>query len=122
MGLPMPVRSELTRPKPWSTEMSQVAPGVPPRWTLAALRRLPPTIPAQMADAILGIAFSTGKRLRAAGTYPVPVLSLGRHHRVPAAPLLRLLGVPAGDVSGVDGSMPVHFADGAGPIEEEGAA
>ena len=102
--------------------MSQATPDGTPEWTLADLRRLPPVIRAQEADAILGMSTSLGKRLRAEGTYPVPVLSLGRHHRVPTAPLLALLGLPVGDLSGLDGNMPVHLTEQDGPIEEEGAA
>jgi hypothetical protein len=102
--------------------MSQVTSSKKPEWTLGDLHSLPPTIPAQQADAIIGMSASTGYRMRAEGTYPVPWLTIGRHHRVLTAPLLTLLGLPTGDLSGLDGSMPVRLADEGGLVVEEGAA
>lgn len=97
-------------------------PGGKPTWTLADLRSLPPTVPAQQADAIIGMSNSTGKRMRAEGTYPVSWLSIGRHHRVPTAPLLAFLGLPLGQASGSDGTMPTRLTDESGTSQKERAA
>jgi predicted DNA-binding transcriptional regulator AlpA len=50
-----------------------------------------PVISAEEAFAELGIDRSTGYRAIREGTFPVPVLRIGRLIRVPVAPLRRLL-------------------------------
>lgn len=50
-----------------------------------------PVITAEEAFAELGIDRSTGYRSIREGTFPVPVLRIGRLIRVPVAPLRRLL-------------------------------
>lgn len=92
-----------------------------PEWTLADLRSLPPTVPARQADSIIGMSISTGKRLRAEGAYPVPWVSIGRHHRVLTAPLLAFLGLRVDDLSDPAGTMPAQAAVDGVP-QQEGAA
>jgi hypothetical protein len=50
-----------------------------------------PVISAEEAFAELGIDRSTGYRAIREGTFPVPVLRIGRLIRIPVAPLRRLL-------------------------------
>jgi predicted site-specific integrase-resolvase len=62
--------------------------------TLDELRRLPPTtVRAEVAFEALGISRTTGYQSIRDGSFPVPVLRLGRVYRVPTLPLLGLLGV-----------------------------
>jgi hypothetical protein len=62
--------------------------------TLDELRRLPPTtVPPEVAFQALGCGRTAGYASIRAGTFPVPVLRLGRVYRVPTLPLLELLGV-----------------------------
>lgn len=102
--------------------MSQQNPDSNSAWTLVDLLNLPPTVPARQADAILGMSGSTGKRMRALGTYPLPLLRIDRYHRVPTAALLALLGLPLVETSEPDGSMPVRLTDVGGLTVGEGAA
>jgi hypothetical protein len=67
------------------------------------IRKIPdptirPTIPLQEAFTLLGISRATGYQQVHQGTFPVPVLRLGRNFKVPTAKLLDLLGLhaPAG--------------------------
>jgi hypothetical protein len=61
--------------------------------TLDELRALPPTIPAELAFKMLGCGRSNGYQQIRDGSFPVPVLRLGRVLKVPTLPLLELLGV-----------------------------
>ena len=56
---------------------------------------LPPVLGVAAAAAVLGMSRSTAYALIRAGTWPTPVLQLSRSFRIPSAPLLELLGVPA---------------------------
>lgn len=47
------------------------------------------------AAAILGIGRTTAHALVRADRFPVPVIRVGRRYRVPVAPILRLLAIPA---------------------------
>jgi hypothetical protein len=63
--------------------------------TLDELRALPPTttVPAEVAFEALGTGRTSGYQQIRDGTFPVPVLKLGRVYKVPTLPLLELLGV-----------------------------
>ena len=50
-----------------------------------------PCLSAEQAFALLGIERKTGYRAIKDGSFPVPVIRVGRLIRVPAAPLARLL-------------------------------
>jgi hypothetical protein len=64
-------------------------------YTIAELYQLPAVVPVAVADDILGIGSTLSKGLRAAGEYPVPLLTnRGRHHAVSLAKLLAYLGLP----------------------------
>ena len=65
------------------------------RTILADAARLPASLSLIEAAALLGIGRTHAYNLEAAGEFPVPVLRLGRVIRVPTAPLLDLLGLPA---------------------------
>ena len=65
------------------------------RTTLAQAAKLPASLSLIEAAALLGIGRTHAYNLEAAGDFPVPVLHLGRVIRVPTAPLLELLGLPA---------------------------
>jgi excisionase family DNA binding protein len=54
-----------------------------------------PTISAEEAFPLLGIGRSAGYELIRAGSFPVPVLRLGRKIRIPTAKLLAVLGLDA---------------------------
>lgn len=45
------------------------------------------------AAQLLGIGRTSAYQMAAAGTFPVPVLRLGRSIRIPTVPLLELLGL-----------------------------
>lgn len=47
--------------------------------------------PAHRADDALGISHSTGRNLRLAGSYPLPVLLIGRLNKVRRSDLLQYL-------------------------------
>ncbi len=53
------------------------------------------TVPGVQAGALLGIGRSTTLRMLQDGTFPCPVLRLGRQYRVPVASLRKLLDLPA---------------------------
>ena len=59
------------------------------------LRALPPVVDVPTAGRLLGLGRSAAYELVLAGRWPTPVLRLGRRWRIPTAPLLELLGVPA---------------------------
>ena len=59
------------------------------------LRALPPVVDVPTAGRMLGLGRSAAYELVVAGRWPTPVLRLGRRWRIPTAPLLDLLGVPA---------------------------
>jgi hypothetical protein len=62
--------------------------------TIEELCALPPTtVRAEVAFAALDIGRTAGYQAIRDGTFPVPVLRLGRVLRVPTLPLLELLGV-----------------------------
>ena len=62
--------------------------------TLDELRRLPPTtVPPEVAFQALGCGRTAGYASIRAGTFPVPVLRLGRVIKIPTAPLLKALGL-----------------------------
>jgi hypothetical protein len=64
-------------------------------YTIADIYRLPAVVPIAVADDILGIGSTLSKGLRAAGEYPVPLLTnRGRHHAISLAKLLAYLGLP----------------------------
>ena len=54
---------------------------------------LPPVVDVPTAAAVLGVGRSAAYELIRCGTWPTPVLRLGKLIRVPTAPLLELLGV-----------------------------
>lgn len=89
------------------------------RTTLAQAAKLPASLSLIEAAALLGIGRTHAYNLEAAGQFPVPVLHLGRVIRVPTAPLLQLLGLPAPSLtttSDPDAGAPA--SDGAGAREE----
>ena len=53
------------------------------------------TVPGVQAGALLGIGRSTTLRMLQDGTFPCPVLRLGKQYRVPVASLRKLLDLPA---------------------------
>lgn len=68
------------------------------QWTYDELSKLGPVIPASLADEILGIGATLGKRLRRRGEFPIELLSgLGRHHKVRTADLFRYLHLDGSD-------------------------
>lgn len=54
-----------------------------------------PCLSADMAFGLLGVDRTTGYRAIREGTFPLPVIRVGRLIRVPAAPMRQLLGLPA---------------------------
>jgi len=62
--------------------------------TLDELRKLPPVLDVPVAAALLGVGRTAAHAAFRAGTWPSPVVRLGRLVRIPSAPLLELLGVP----------------------------
>ncbi len=57
------------------------------------LGKLPPTVDIVTAARILGVGRTVAYELVREGSWPTPVLHVGRKIRVPTAPLLVLLGV-----------------------------
>lgn len=57
------------------------------------LTRLPPTVDIVTAARILGVGRTVAYELVREGTWPTPVIHVGRKIRVPTAPLLDLLGI-----------------------------
>jgi predicted DNA-binding transcriptional regulator AlpA len=52
-------------------------------------------ISAEEAFGLLGVDRTTGYRAIREGTFPLPVIRIGRLIKVPAAPMRHLLGLPA---------------------------
>jgi excisionase family DNA binding protein len=61
--------------------------------TLAELLAMPVTVDIGTAARALGLGRSTGYELARRGEFPCRVLHVGSSYRVPAAELMRLLGV-----------------------------
>lgn len=59
------------------------------------LTKLPPTVDIVTAARLLGVGRTIAYELVREGTWPTPVIHVGRKIRVPTAPLLTLLGIPA---------------------------
>ena len=57
------------------------------------LTKLPPTVDIVTAARILGVGRTVAYELVREGTWPTPVIHVGRKIRVPTAPLLTLLGL-----------------------------
>ena len=57
------------------------------------LTKLPPTVDIVTAARILGVGRTVAYELVREGTWPTPVIHVGRKIRVPTAPLVALLGV-----------------------------
>lgn len=70
--------------------------------TLADAAGLPPTLGLLTAAVWLGIGRTTAYRLAEHGEFPVPVLRIGRSYRVPSAPLIALLAIPANPSPNID--------------------
>jgi predicted DNA-binding transcriptional regulator AlpA len=60
------------------------------------LLRLPAVVDLTTAAGVLGIGRTCAYELVRTGTWPTPVLRVGRLIRIPTAPLLDLLGVERG--------------------------
>jgi excisionase family DNA binding protein len=63
--------------------------------TVADAAHLPPTVGVAVAAQLLGVSRTTAYALAARDALPVPVLRIGNTYRIPTAPLLTLLGIPA---------------------------
>lgn len=59
----------------------------------AQIRELPPVVDVQTAAAVLGIGRTAAYELIRTGSWPTPVVRLGKSIRIPSAPLLALVGV-----------------------------
>lgn len=77
-------------------------------WSEEEVRALGVTTDLVTAAAVLGIGRTTAHALARTDHFPVPVIRVGRRYRVPVAPILRLLAIPAhlnGGAASVDGSV-----------------
>jgi uncharacterized PurR-regulated membrane protein YhhQ (DUF165 family)/predicted DNA-binding transcriptional regulator AlpA len=63
----------------------------PTPWTADAIRELGATTDLATAAAIFGMSIPTAYRHARAGTFPVPVVRVGRSYRIPVAPILAVL-------------------------------
>ena len=79
--------------------------------TLDELRELPPVLDVPAAAALLGVGRTAAYAAVRAGTWPTPVLRLGRLVRIPSAPLLELLGLPAEHTGGASHETPSVHGD-----------
>lgn len=61
-------------------------------WTIEAIRALGATTDVQTAGAILGIGRTKSYEMAREGSFPVPVLRIGRRIVVPTPTILTLLG------------------------------
>lgn len=61
--------------------------------TLAEVAALPAVVDLMTAARALGIKRTTAYALARGGSFPCPVVRVGKAYRVPAAGLLRLLGL-----------------------------
>lgn len=75
------------------TQLALVADEEPPAANGIDLTKLPPTVDIVTAARILGVGRTVAYELVREGTWPTPVIHVGRKIRVPTAPLLGLLGV-----------------------------
>ena len=64
-------------------------------WSEDRVRALGVATDLVTAAAVLGIGRTTAHALVRADRFPVPVIRVGRRYRVPVAPLLQLLSIPA---------------------------
>jgi len=74
-------------------------------WTAERIRALGATTNVSTAAEIFSLSRDTAYQLARTGQFPVPVLRVGRQLRVPVAPILTLLGLPA-DAPQPDGPAP----------------
>jgi hypothetical protein len=61
-------------------------------WTVGAIRELGSITTIETTGAILGIGRTKSYELARTGSFPVPVIRVGRRYLVPVPPLLALLG------------------------------
>jgi len=66
--------------------------------TADEIRRLPPALTVIQAARLLRIGRSSAYQAVQAGTWPTPIIRVGRSIRIPAAEVLALLGI---DTSGL---------------------
>ena len=72
-------------------------------WTTERIRALGATTDLTTAAAILGVSRSAAYKLARRDAFPLPLLRVGAHYRVPTAPLLAALHLlPATDGAGSD--------------------
>ena len=64
--------------------------------TRAELATLPPVLDVPTAAKVLNVGRTAAYELIRTGEWPTPVFRLGKLIRIPTAPLLELLGLPAG--------------------------
>ncbi|WQB75718.1 hypothetical protein SCD75_09645 [Prescottella equi] len=65
-------------------------------WSEPEIRALGVTTDAKTAFSVLGVGQVKGYEMVSAGTFPAPVLHLGRKYVVPVAGLLEALGIESG--------------------------
>ena len=65
--------------------------------TADEVRALPAVVDLQTAARVLGLGRSAAYELVRLGTWPTPVIRLGRLIKVPSAPLAALVGIGAPD-------------------------
>jgi hypothetical protein len=70
--------------------------------TPAEVLALPVVVNVPTAGRALGMGSTLAYELAKAGTFPVPVLKVGRLYKVPRAGLLEVLGIPDMREAGVD--------------------
>jgi hypothetical protein len=66
----------------------------PATWTVERIRALGATTDLTTAAAILGVSRSAAYKLARRDAFPLPLLRVGAHYRVPTAPLLAALHLP----------------------------
>jgi hypothetical protein len=77
-----------TRHTPTRTETEAAGRDAQPRWTAERILALGATTDLATAAAILGISLSAAYKLARRDAFPMPLLRVGAHYRVPTAPLL----------------------------------
>ncbi len=75
------------------TQLALVADQEPPAANAIDLTKLPPTVDIVTAARILGVGRTVAYELVREGTWPTPVIHVGRKIRVPTAPLLAMVGI-----------------------------